>query len=163
MRISDWSSDVCSSDLEHQLAAVDHLARGFRDVAVALALRPTLQVGGTALDVDGHSATSGQPASMSTARIAAMVSASAMASPSAASFAQASETCASTAACMAVAMGMSASMHRPLRVRIACVVPLARASMYSFSDLISPCACGVVVSDTETPPRVNVEIGRAHV
>src|SRR3546814_6244486 len=42
MRISDWSSDVCSSDLAHAFAARLHLAQGDGDAAeaeIARALR----------------------------------------------------------------------------------------------------------------------------
>src|SRR3546814_978496 len=33
MRISDWSSDVCSSDLLDEVAGVEHVARGLVDLA----------------------------------------------------------------------------------------------------------------------------------
>src|SRR3546814_1873174 len=45
MRISDWSSDVCSSDLQDLFAlAVDHLALGVHDVVVLQDVLASLEV-----------------------------------------------------------------------------------------------------------------------
>src|SRR3546814_20137073 len=45
MRISDWSSDVCSSDLERRQAHLDALADGIHAHRDALALMDCLEMG----------------------------------------------------------------------------------------------------------------------
>src|SRR3546814_18181169 len=54
MRISDWSSDVCSSDLAHRLVVVksaQHFVAGFSDLAAAIVLAS----GGGPLETDFRS------------------------------------------------------------------------------------------------------------
>src|SRR3546814_12906284 len=84
MRISDWSSDVCSSDLEQALAVAAEAAIGpevtspERQVAIVVAARHLLDDFVVGLrqhyhqhtECQGHEQTPGSPAQESTGRLA---------------------------------------------------------------------------------------------